>query len=44
MTSVLHDPPHLTVLTGAGGWFGKAFLKALADPAPRHGPVARTGT
>ena len=43
MTSDLLDAPSTTILTGAGGWFGKAFLHALAAPAPRHGPVARTG-
>lgn len=43
-TIELYDAPTVTVLTGAGGWFGQAFLRALASPAPRHGPVARTGT
>lgn len=37
------DAPTTTILTGAGGWFGKAYLHALAQPAPRHGPIARTG-
>ncbi|CAM3494083.1 NAD-dependent epimerase/dehydratase family protein [Nocardioides zeicaulis] len=37
-------PPGMTVLTGAGGWFGQAYLRALAEPAPRHGPVGRSGT
>jgi nucleoside-diphosphate-sugar epimerase len=43
VTRALLDAPTTTVLTGAGGWFGRAFLHALAVPAPRHGPVARQG-
>ena len=33
----------VTVLTGAGGWFGRAFLDAVARPRAEHGPVARDG-
>ncbi|MFB9314865.1 NAD-dependent epimerase/dehydratase family protein [Nocardioides plantarum] len=33
----------MTVLTGGGGWFGRAFLDAIARPRPEHGPVARDG-
>ena len=35
----LLDPAPLTVLTGAGGWFGRAWLRASAEPRPRHGPL-----
>jgi nucleoside-diphosphate-sugar epimerase len=41
--SQLLPAPELTVLTGGAGWFGKAFLAALARPAPEHGPVQRDG-
>ncbi|WP_193607106.1 NAD-dependent epimerase/dehydratase family protein [Nocardioides lijunqiniae] len=37
------EPAATTVLTGAGGWFGRAFLDAVARPRPEHGPVAREG-
>ncbi len=33
----------VTVVTGAGGWFGRAFLDAIAQPRPEHGPIARDG-
>lgn len=33
----------MTVVTGAGGWFGRAFLDAIAQPRHEHGPVARDG-
>ncbi|RNM16025.1 NAD-dependent epimerase/dehydratase family protein [Nocardioides pocheonensis] len=35
----LGEPAALTVLTGAGGWFGRAWLRAHAAPQHRHGPV-----
>jgi nucleoside-diphosphate-sugar epimerase len=41
--SELLPPPELTVLTGGAGWFGRAFLDALARPTPEQGPVARDG-
>lgn len=37
------DPASLTIVTGAGGWFGRAFLDAVAAPRPEHGPVGRAG-
>ena len=37
------DPAATTVLTGGAGWFGRAFLDAVARPRPEHGPVARDG-
>ncbi|WP_134738860.1 NAD(P)-dependent oxidoreductase [Nocardioides sp. 503] len=37
------EPAGTTVLTGGGGWFGRAFLDAVAHPRPEHGPVARDG-
>ncbi|MCD4526398.1 NAD(P)-dependent oxidoreductase [Nocardioides sp. cx-173] len=36
-------PADLTVVTGGAGWFGRAFLDAVARPRPEHGPVARDG-
>ena len=36
----MNEPPDVTVVTGAGGWFGRALLSALTDPA---GPHARDG-
>lgn len=39
-------PPSVTVVTGAGGWFGRAFLHAIAlgeGAPPGLGPVARSG-
>ncbi len=41
--SELSPAPELTVLTGGAGWFGRAFLSALARPTDDHGPVARQG-
>jgi nucleoside-diphosphate-sugar epimerase len=41
--TALWEPAELTVLTGGGGWFGRAFLDAVARPRPEHGPVARDG-
>jgi nucleoside-diphosphate-sugar epimerase len=41
--SELLPAPELTVLTGGAGWFGRAFLAALAGPTGDHGPVARVG-
>lgn len=38
------DPADVTVVTGAGGWFGRAFLDAVARPRAEHGPVARDAT
>ena len=39
----LWEPAATTVLTGAAGWFGRAFLNAIAGPDVRHGPVGRRG-
>lgn len=42
----LLDPAPLTVVTGAGGWFGRAFLDAVRqgeEADPGLGPVARSG-
>jgi nucleoside-diphosphate-sugar epimerase len=42
----LLDPAPVTVLTGAGGWFGRAFCAAIARAGRRAdglGPVGRTG-
>ena len=36
----MRDAPDVTIVTGAGGWFGRALLAALTDPA---GPYARDG-
>ena len=41
--SQLSPAPELTVLTGGAGWFGRAFLAALARPTDDHGPVGRPG-
>jgi nucleoside-diphosphate-sugar epimerase len=42
---MLLDEPDLTVVTGAGGWFGRAFLSAMASGAPEVvGPAVRAGT
>jgi nucleoside-diphosphate-sugar epimerase len=30
------DPPDITIVTGATGWFGRALLTALTDPAGIH--------
>jgi nucleoside-diphosphate-sugar epimerase len=35
--------PGITVVTGAGGWFGRAYLSALAGDRPGTGPAARVG-
>ena len=43
LTVELLPPPEVTVLTGGAGWFGRAFLDALAHPTDDHGPVAREG-
>lgn len=34
------EPPELTIVTGAAGWFGRAFVSALLD---RDGPAGRPG-
>ncbi len=39
----LLPPADVTVVTGAAGWFGRAFLDAIARPTPDQGPVAREG-
>ncbi len=39
----LAPAPELTILTGGAGWFGRAFLAAVASPSAEHGPIARTG-
>ncbi|MGH3472504.1 MAG: NAD-dependent epimerase/dehydratase family protein [Nocardioidaceae bacterium] len=40
----LLDPALLTVVTGGGGWFGRAFLNAIATgETDETGPVARAG-
>ena len=36
----MKDAPDVTIVTGAGGWFGRALLDALTDPA---GPYSRDG-
>jgi nucleoside-diphosphate-sugar epimerase len=36
----MRDAPDVTIVTGAGGWFGRALLDALTDPA---GPYSRDG-
>ena len=41
--SELSPAPELTVLTGGAGWFGRAFLAAIARPTDDHGPVGRHG-
>lgn len=47
MTSVdipEHLPaPELTIVTGAGGWFGRAYLSALREGRPGTGPATRNG-
>jgi nucleoside-diphosphate-sugar epimerase len=41
--ALLEDPP-VTVVTGAAGWFGRAYLDAIArGRTDGVGPVARTG-
>lgn len=40
------DPPPITVVTGAGGWFGRAFLHGIAvgeGTSTGLGPIARSG-
>jgi len=37
----LREPPPLTVVTGATGWFGRAFVTALLDEAGRYGRAGR---
>ena len=32
----MRDAPDVTIVTGAGGWFGRALLAALTDPASEH--------
>ena len=32
----MRDAPDVTIVTGAGGWFGRALLAALSDPASEH--------
>jgi len=39
----LLPPVGRTVLTGGAGWFGRAFLDAIARPTGDHGPVGRDG-
>jgi nucleoside-diphosphate-sugar epimerase len=42
--SLLAEPP-VTILTGAAGWFGRAFLDAVGQGRTEGtGPVARSGT
>ena len=41
--SELLPAPEITVLTGGAGWFGRAFLAAIARPTSDHGPVGRDG-
>ena len=44
MDSHVHlPPPDLTVVTGAAGWFGRAYLSALGGARPGTGPAARAG-
>jgi nucleoside-diphosphate-sugar epimerase len=41
----LLDPPALTILTGGAGWFGRAYLAAIAAGGGDDvGPVARSGS
>lgn len=35
--------PKTTILTGAAGWLGSAYLEAIRRPEPQHGPVGRDG-
>ncbi len=42
MRSLL-DPPETTVVTGGSGWFGRAYLAAIAAGADDLGPVSRQG-
>jgi nucleoside-diphosphate-sugar epimerase len=39
----LLPPAGITVLTGGAGWFGRAFLDAIARPTDDQGPVGRDG-
>ena len=32
----MKDAPDVTIVTGAGGWFGRALLAALTDPTAPH--------
>lgn len=39
----LLDPPATTIVTGGSGWFGRAYLAAVASGADDLGPVSRRG-
>jgi len=42
VTPTRHEPPELTLVTGAGGWLGRALLAHLTDEASVHhrpGPI-----
>ncbi len=39
----LLDPPAMTILTGGSGWFGRAYLAAVAAGLDDGGPVSRQG-
>lgn len=39
----LLDPPGTTIVTGGSGWFGRAYLAAIAADVDDIGPVSRAG-